>query len=479
MKKNYLVCLVLIMTLFPLPVTAAKHSNKTNYLLNQKIDKIIADFGGNLNIGVLVQDVNTGVTLYRKNTDRYFMPASNEKLFTAFAALNYLDERFVYQTRLFADTAKIQSGTLKDHAYLQFSGDPTLTIAQLDHLINTLSQKGIHHIEGNFIIDDTAFDQVFYSPGSCWDDQIFGFGSPLSALIVNHNSVKATILPAKKPEQPAKITLPDQPQFMYFINHVTTVSSTATESKIDVTPINETTYLVNGCIKTAEPAQEIIMAIHNPRANIQAILIYLLKKNHIAYTQPIKFQSINPSVKLLASESSLPLPLLIQQMLKESDNAIANALFKTMGSTYAHQPGSWQNGSDAVHDILRHTAHLKMPKPTLVDGAGSSRYNYVTPEHIVMLLHQAFFSPYAKLFISALPISGIDGTLKNRDNTAAVRGKIHAKTGTMSAVTALSGYLETQTKHQLVFSILINGFIDSPLKYQALEDQICTTLIKG
>lgn len=477
----------LITALFLVSSAIAKPVDYNHSPLSKKIDNLITHFGEDLNIGILVKDVNTGKILYKKNSDRYFNPASNEKLFTGFAALHYLGPQFTYQTRLFIDTTELKNKTLKGNAYLEFSGDPSLTVAQLNHLLGGLSQKGIQRIDGRIVVDDSAFDQVFASPGTGWDDKFFGFGAPISALIIDRNNVRATLLPAEKPNQLTRLTLPNQPQFMYFVNRAI-MSDATTDSKLDVTPINETTYLISGSIKSTGLPKDILMSINAPRGNTQLMLNDLLKKNQITHTGPIEFQKINmhaeTNVKqnpyqLIAYEVSPPLSILVKEMLKESDNTIADALFKTMGSVYSKQNGSWENGSNALHSILGNSIGLTMPKPTLIDGSGRSRYNYITPQQIVTLLYKAYLSKNAAPFFASLPISGIDGTLKDRMNNVVTRGKIHAKTGSETGVTALSGYAETQKKHTLVFSILINGFIDSSLKYKALEDKICTVLVEN
>ena len=108
-------------------------------------------------------------------------------------------------------------------------------------------------------------------------------------------------------------------------------------------------------------------------------MLYLLKKNKIISLHNIEFRKIEGATKLLAYESSQALPTLIATMLKESDNTIANSLFKAIGFLYYHDKGSWQNGNNAVHDILVKSINLDIPRTTLIDGAGGSRYNYVTP----------------------------------------------------------------------------------------------------
>jgi serine-type D-Ala-D-Ala carboxypeptidase/endopeptidase (penicillin-binding protein 4) len=480
MKKIILFFIIIFISFLPLLGLAKnKVEYKRQQLLHKKIEKILAEFGENLNIGILVQNISTGKTLYKKNSDRYFVPASNEKLFTAFAALRYLGPDFIYQTNLYADTTKIKNGALNDNVYLQFTGDPTLTLEQIDRLISSLALAGINKINGNIIVDDTAFDQVPMSPGTAWDDNKFCFGAPISAIIINHNCINATISPAAKPDQPAILTLPSQPQFIYLNNRVLTHQLTESECTLELELTNEAVYTISGCMKTTELPKKLSMAISNPRVYIQSTLGYLLRKNNITYNRHIEFQKLTAQSKLIASESSPRLKDLVKIMLKESDNTIANSLFKILGLLYSKQIGNWQNGKNALYDILNKTIQLDASKITLIDGAGASRYNYVTPQQIVMLLHKIYLSGDASVFFSALPISGIDGTLKNRMNSPELLGKIHAKTGTETAVTSLSGYIETRKKQTLAFSILINGFVDSPLKYKELEDKICASLIEA
>jgi serine-type D-Ala-D-Ala carboxypeptidase/endopeptidase (penicillin-binding protein 4) len=182
---------------------------------------------------------------------------------------------------------------------------------------------------------------------------------------------------------------------------------------------------------------------------------------------------------LLATENSQPLSKLVTTMLKDSDNTIANSLFKTIGSVYAKDSGSFQNGSEAVRDILNKSIQLEIPKQTVFDGAGGSRYNFFTPQQIVTLLEKTYLSNLAVNFIPALPISGFDGTLKARMKDTLAAGNVFAKTGSETAVSTLSGYIKTRKNHILVFSIMMNGFVDLPIKYTDLQDKLCAVMVEN
>lgn len=473
--KKYFSILLYVFFITSIPFSFAE--NTLAPTLQTQINKILSDSGENLNVGLVVENLTTGKVLYKKNPDRYFMPASNEKLFTAFAALESLGPGYVYQTRLFADLKKVENGVLNDHVYLQFSGDPNLGMEQLNRLISALTQAGIQRINGSIIIDDTAFDTVTMSPGTSWEDKDYCFGAPLTPLIVEKNCVSAFVNPGEVLGSPAKLRLPNQPQFIRFVNDVINGDPADQECKPQIMLTDEVTYTLNGCIKTSSPTQVFNMPIHNPRSNIQASLTYLFNKNLIAHNHDFKFQKIDLGVVELAHAISPPLQTLVKTMLKESDNLIANSLFKTMGAVYTKRQGTWKNGSAAAHDVFARTISIDLTKLPLIDGAGSSRYNLVTPQQIIALLRKAYSQPYRNIFISSLPVSGVDGTLKKRMNDPKTVGKIYAKTGSMLGVTALSGYLITRNQQTLVFTILINGFVDAESKYKDLEDKICSLLV--
>ncbi|MBA2657056.1 MAG: D-alanyl-D-alanine carboxypeptidase/D-alanyl-D-alanine-endopeptidase [Tatlockia sp.] len=476
MKKNYFLALVFFFTF--IASSFAEQAINTE-LLSEKISTLLANFGENINIGILVKDAKTGKLLFKKESDRYFMPASSQKLFTAFAALQALGSDFRYQTQLYFDYKKIKNKTLNDNLYIQFSGDPTLTLVQMNSLIKSLSEAGIQELTGKVIIDDTAFDAMSMSPGTAWEDQNYCWGSPLSSLIINHNCVNATIKPGALAGQPAQLELPDYPQSMDFVTNVLTKDETEKNCQIKAKRTDEFTYTLTGCIKAGSKPQLIEMAINNPYSNTVSLLKYLLKKNQIKLSEGFEFKKFQSPTKPFARHDSPPLKEMVSTMLKDSDNTIANALFKTIGARYSHEVGSFNNGHDAILEVLSQFLPIQFPRTTLIDGAGASRYNFLTPEQIVTLLQKIYQSPGAAEFISSLALGGVDGTLKYRLKDPATLGKVFAKTGSETAISTLSGFIETKNKDILIFSIMINGFTEPVAKYKSLEDKIAKVLVEA
>jgi len=154
-----------------------------------------------------------------------------------------------------------------------------------------------------------------------------------------------------------------------------------------------------------------------------------------------------------------------------SDNIIAGSLFKKIGQQYTNRPGSWENAGKAVNEILAKNAGLDTWRIHIIDGSGLSRFNQVTPNQILQLLDYSFHHESTNYeFISALPIAGIDGTLKHR--MYPIAGKVRAKTGTLAGVASLAGYAINADKEPFAFVIVMNGNNGSIWKYREIEDKI-------
>jgi serine-type D-Ala-D-Ala carboxypeptidase/endopeptidase (penicillin-binding protein 4) len=161
-------------------------------------------------------------------------------------------------------------------------------------------------------------------------------------------------------------------------------------------------------------------------------------------------------------------------MMKKSDNIIAGALFKKLGQVYSKRPGSWENGGIAVEKILSTKIGVNTSGMRIIDGSGLSRYNQITPHQMMQVLDFAYHHNGTNYeFVSALPIAGVDGTLKHRMYNIA--RKVRAKTGTIHGVVSLAGYAASSNKEPIAFVIMINGR-NSGWSYKELEDKIVTLL---
>lgn len=453
--------------------TMVKQTSQSN---NSGIENLIQSTGNNINIGIKVQDVKTGKIIFSKNSDRTFVPASNLKLFTAFVGLYYLGPDFRFKTQILTNNKTIKDGQLDGNLYFRFTGDPDLSVADLKQMIVKLKQMGIHRINGNVYIDDSAYGPASMGPGWMWDDADRCFSAPISANILNQNCVDIKIKPGAKPGVPLHVKSYTANEFITLKNKTTTKPEKYKKCSVRLKAKSDNEYILSGCLPVGASARTLSISLQDPDDFVSSALGKLLYKNGVQVGGEVIEAKNFQHLTLLVEHKSAKLTDLVNTMLKESDNLISDSLFKKIGARYYHAPGTWKNGSKALKTILSGQLAVDMNNSVLADGSGLSRYNLVTPNQIVSLLNTAYHKPVANQFIHSLPVAGVDGTLKYRMRAPGLANKIKAKTGTMASVTALSGYIYTSRNHVLAFSILINGIAGSMHKYIQLEDQICNYL---
>jgi len=417
-------------------------------------ENILAKVNGKASVGIKLQSVKNGEVMFAQNTHKLLVPASNAKIFTAVAALTYLGPDYVFNTQLLTSPKTVlanNQNTLNGDLYVKFSGDPSLTSADLSQLFATLKQRGINRINGHVYIDDSVFSGSSLGPGWLWTDTRYCYSAPISGVIIDHNC-------------PRFLYQPKANKVAYNCGHKFSKRGSKHVRR-------------KSCLRVRHKASPYYVqrVLHNPHEYAKGLVDQLLAQQHISVTGEISRASANKNMQIVASHRSEPLSELLTKMLKESDNLFADAIFKKLGSVYFDESGNWENGSLAVKHILTEKAHLNMNNLRLVDGSGMSRYNLVTADEVTDLLNYAYHRlPYATDFIQALPVGGIDGTLARRMHKMDLRGRVRAKTGTMHSVTALSGYLETTHDDVLVFSIIFNGFYGSGRYYRAISDELLT-----
>jgi D-alanyl-D-alanine carboxypeptidase/D-alanyl-D-alanine-endopeptidase (penicillin-binding protein 4) len=340
-------------------------------------------------------------------------------------------------------------------------------------MVKTLRQSGVQTIQGNIIIDDTALDRMNTAPGWKPKWQLLCYAAPTSSIILNRNCFGLNLIAGKQSGAATQVRYSDNLGAISAINQVTTRHACALDVK---TTVDGNNYLLSGCIAPRRAAIGLALPLNDPRKAGTNILFALLREQGITVSGGVGYAKTPGNLQLLAEHDSPTLRYLITQMLKKSDNLIANTLFKKLGSVYFHTTGTWTNGVQAVRVILGSHTGIDFSNVTMLDGCGLSPGNQVTPGQFAALLNYVYhFLPNKEVFYAALPRSGIDGTLRNRLGGATL-DKIHAKTGTIDDVSALAGYVETAHHQTLTFAIMINSLGNNQASYHLLEDRICRFL---
>lgn len=447
------------------------------YFLKSSIDRLIQNVDPNVHIGIEVVSLKNGQKLYERNAKHMFVPASTLKIFTAASALALLGTDFRFQTQLLANQ-EIKQGVLQGDLYLKGSGDPSLKTEDLQNLVFKLSLAGVRSIKGDLIIDNFDFDNIAQGPGWMWDEGAEYWTAPIDGLLVNHSSVSVWVEPGLKVTDPARVAVYPEVEGVEVKNSAKT-SEKASDLRVTRRWITKENLIeVEGSIDLKSKPQNYTIPLEAPALYTATLFRSLLAQKGIEFVGQVRFKRAPENATCLALHESLPLSELIYPVLKFSDNLYSNCLFKKMGQKLQGEPGSWSKGAQAVRKFLADRADIDVENLAIVDGDGESRYNLISPHQMVSFLSwmedQFLFFPE---FLSALPIGGVDGSLRKRMTDPAVQGKIRAKGGMMTGISGIAGYALTQDNETLAFAIMLNGFVKPAVEYKKnLEDQICKLL---
>jgi D-alanyl-D-alanine carboxypeptidase/D-alanyl-D-alanine-endopeptidase (penicillin-binding protein 4) len=463
--------------LFTLLLSCSVYSNSKR--IQEQIDNIVNAVDLNMHIGIEIVSLTTGKIIYSNNASHLFLPASCIKLMTAAAALDLLGPDYRFRTVVYTD-GQIEKGVVTGNLWIRGSGDPELSIYSLEELIVQLKRKGIQKINGNLYSDLSGSDGICQGPGWAWDDGAVDWNCPLDALMVNRGCVDIWVKPNRICGVPPDILIDPGTDYIEVKNLALTAKEDETLSVERRWMTKENVIDIKGNVSLAQEAKKFTIPVESPHLYALHLFSSLLRKEGITLMGEIGEGKGEPSFTEVAAYTSRPLFEILVDMVKASDNLIADTLFKQIGQQVVGGLASWKNGQEAIKSFLMKKVGLNATGLMIVDGSGLSRYNLLSPHQLVTLLtwiDQQAISPY---FTASLPISGVDGTLKKRMTQPFIRGKVCAKTGTLMGVSTLSGYAMTQNGERLVFSIMINGFTKQPSEYKReVEDQILEWMIKN
>jgi PBP4 family serine-type D-alanyl-D-alanine carboxypeptidase len=423
-------------------------------------------------VGLAVYSLDRRQWLCEIDADRRFVPASNVKLVTAAAALQTMGPAFRTRTEVrFAGTR--HQGAWTGVLTLAGGGDPLLATSDLDALVQGLKSAGMRRFAGNVVADDGRFDSVRKGPGWMWDDAGTDDGPPISALTLNLAHLDLAIRPASL-GQPLVV----RPEPFTGYGTVENRSRTAASGEpLDAVcrPVNGRDVItVSGCLAPGAAAQKQTVTITDPP--LYAATQFAEAIGRAGIPSRISVGGTPAAGTVVASHDSAPLPDIIRAQQKESVNLIAEILLKHIGGARGGSPGTSAKGIAAEQAFLTQVG-WQPETYRLVDGSGLSRYNLLSPRQLTQLLAYMDAQPAtAAAYRSALPVAAVDGTLAKRFQALRDSRRLIAKTGTLSGVVALSGYVETVAKERLAFSMLINGGVGSVAPLRQLQDDVLTVV---
>ena len=467
-----------------LPVGCASAARGTGEVrLSETLSRLLADPSlRHSGSALLVVSLDRGDTLFAQEIDRLYTPASNLKLFTAASALHVLGPDYRFETTVGAGQPWA-GDTLPGDLYLIGSGDPDLVTADLAALADSVVADGVRVVLGRVVPVADRFAGPEWGPGWMWDDGPYWYWPYTSALTLNDNSVTVRVTPGSRVGAPVTATLEPATDYVR-LNVDARTGPAGSEPRLEVerhwTPKANAIDVRGSLPLEAEPVSE-IRTVENPAAYAARVFTELLTQRGIAVlgSPPVTASTIPRDPIAIARHLSDSLAVSVRNFLKVSDNLTGEQLVKAIGADAAGPPGDYANGLAAERRFLAAEVGIDTTAMVLADGSGVSRYNLVTVRQVVDLLaYMAGREDLAPAFFSALPIAGVDGTLEDRMRGTAAERQARAKTGSLSGVSALSGYVMTAGGERLAFSLMMEFFPGSATPRRAVQDSIVAALAR-
>jgi D-alanyl-D-alanine carboxypeptidase/D-alanyl-D-alanine-endopeptidase (penicillin-binding protein 4) len=454
--------------------------------------------------GVRIVDLEQNRIIFDRNAERLFQPASNAKLFTTAMALIRLGADYRFQTLVLADRVPGSDGCV-DSLRLVGGGDPNLSgrsipyrmdspegdpLAAVKDLASQVVTHGVRCVNGDIVGDDTAYIWEPYPEGWAVDDAIWDYGGAVSALSINDNYLTVIVLPGVRANDPGRVMLKAPLEYYQIDNRVRTVPGTHRKIEVDRLP-GSRQLRIWGVLPPGDPGENEDLGIGDPALYAAYALRNALTKLGVAvWGEPLArhlFPNQVADLKNgpaplpeagveLARRDSAPLLEDLRITDKVSQNLHAEMALRAVARA-RRQIGSREAGLAELQDFLS-AAGIARDGYAFADGSGLSRLDLVSPDAVVRLLTYLYRSDLREQWIALLPVAGRDGTLHGRfaGNPAAAR--IHAKTGSLSHVSALSGYARRRNGRMLAFSILVNNFAVPGAEVTAAIDRVCALMVE-
>ena len=433
--------------------------------------------------GVVVKSLARDETLFAVNARKLMLPASSMKVVTLAAAAEKLGWEFRYETTLHA-AGPVEAGTLQGDLVVVGTGDPSLGAAEgmADRLFaewaEVLKQRGIRTIAGRVVGDDNRFEDETLGFGWSWDDLPDDYAAGVGALQFNENAVRITVTPGPAAGDTAAVSVAPGGSGLNVTGNVVTGASGGAASITTRRLPGSTTLELRGSIPLRANPSTLAVAVDNPTMFFAGALRNALIANDIDVRgEAADIDDVRPVPRIagapLVTYRSPPLSALAERLMKVSQNQYAETFLKTVSEGEVRSAAAGRTGALAI----LHAWGVQPAELIMRDGSGLTRYDFVSPEALVTVLGHVYRD--AKLrgpFEASLPIAGRDGTLANRMKGTPAEGNVRAKSGSMTGVRSLSGYVRTAGDEDLVFAIVANNFETPPDVVNAATDAIVVRL---
>jgi len=465
--------------------------------LREELNRVLGDSAtNNALMGVQIVSLKTKEVLYARNEYKSFVPASSLKLVSTAAALEYLGPEFTYTTKVFLDGIVKSNGEYVGNIIIRGSGDPSMStyfmtdpMAVFALWARAFDSLGIKSVLGNVIGDNTYFDDAPLGVGWSWDDMPFAFSAQISALSFNDNKVDVIARPsAMVSKQPDIFVLPTT-NYVSVLNRVRSVVPDSARGLDHNKAMGANIIDLEGSIaidttvrdgKESPRQRSVSVAVENPTLFMLSVFKQALIDRGIGvYGDIFETRQLNNKISYaelrpIAYYTSPPLKEIIRITNSISHNLCAEMLLRTLGKEL-YGKGSAEKGVQAVRELFRQRG-IPTEGMSIVDGSGLSRFNLIAPRHLCSLLIAMYNSKHRAVFMKSLAAPNERGTLQYRLKNTPAAKNLRAKTGTMTAVSSLCGYVQSKDQEPIAFALMVNNYTVPTSEIRAIQDAVAIKL---
>lgn len=420
-----------------------------------------------------IADLDSGELLAEASGHTPQNPASNQKLLTMAVALERLGPNYRFSTSLHGRPLAFDA---LSELVLRSTGDPELSTATLEQLARGLAEQGVRRIDGDLLVDQSAFDAIWDPPGyEQHPEEWAAYRAPVSAVSVAGNTVSLHVLGTES--GPAQTWL-SPPGLASITGEVASGPRRPQNVRYSVRPRGtEFDVLVGGSVPSGKGELSFARRIENPELAPGRVLRALLADHGITLTGAVRAGGAEIQAERVA-QPSRSLAEIIHALGKRSDNFVAEMLLKAIAATDLTGPGSSARGARALEEYLSRLGALDAGT-RLGNGSGLYDANRVSSFALTRTLVSAFNDPrIAPEFVAALSIGGLDGTLSQRFKAHRATRSVRAKTGTLADTIALSGYV-LKPRARVAFSLLLNGVSGKQQEARSRLDTVVETILRA
>ena len=413
--------------------------------------------------GIVVHSLDRNERLFELNPHALLVPASTAKLVSAATAADAVGWDYRFETTL-RSNGTIADGVLTGDLFIVGSGDPSIGGRGGDDVgpwIDALKALGIRRIDGRVIGDDDALEEPRPALAWTWDDLGYATGALFGALNFAENKMTVQVTPGEAIGSPPALHVDPQAEWRALDNAAVTTPARSPQQLWPEQRPGAPLLTIAGSIPAGARPATLTVSAGNPTLWFAQVFRYRLQKAGIDVTGPaMDIDDVSPhpvtaAMTTLYTYRSHPLGDIVRPLFKQSINLYGEALMRLNAAR-----GALPTNDAALEGLRLRLASwgIAPDGQQLVDGSGLSRRDVVAPDVLLAILQRMFDATGTSPWMAALPVAGVDGSLENRMKGTVAERNVLAKTGTMSNIRSLAGYVTTRDGEHLAFVVMVNNF---------------------